>query len=179
MSQKNTAVARPYAEASFNLAKETAQVEAWSNELALLAQIISSSSIQRVLTNPAIETAQQIQLILDIAGNALTKPVISLLNILADNERLLLAPEIQQLFEDFIQADSGEMGVDIVSAYVLKPAEEEQLKVALTQKFNCNVNIKSVKDSHLIGGIKIKAGDFVIDNSIKGQLTQLANQLGI
>jgi F-type H+-transporting ATPase subunit delta len=69
--------------------------------------------------------------------------------------------------------------VHVISAYALKPAQEKQLAEALKSKLGREVSITSEKDPNLIGGVHIRAGDMVIDGSVRGRLQQLANQLGI
>ncbi len=179
MIEEDLSIARPYAEAVYALAQETNTLDVWSAELTVLSQIVAEKSIQSVLKDPAIEGSQHLALIQSIVGDTLTQPLSAFLSTLVENERLLQLPAIAHLFNKLKQAASGQMEVEVTSAYVLKPAEKKQLEVALSKKFAQDISIVSTKNHDLIGGVKIKANDFVIDGSIKGQLTQLANQLGI
>lgn len=178
MAEKIT-IARPYAQAAFETAKENGTLEQWSDDLKTLAQIISDSDMQAVLLAPSLSTSQQVDLIDQIANEQVNEVIKPFLKVLAENKRLLILPTISQVFEKLNQLDSGLLEVKVLSAYILKPAQQKSLETALSKKFSRQVKITSKKDLQLIGGVKISAGDFVIDGSIKGQLTQLATQLGI
>jgi F-type H+-transporting ATPase subunit delta len=174
-----TTIARPYAEAVFSRADETGAMDQWSEMLELLAAIVVDPAMVRVVSNPLFDPADLTRLLLDIGGERLSDEGTNLVKLLVQNGRLTLLPEIARLF-DMLKAEKDRMlKVHVISAYALKPAQEKKLAEALKTKLGREVSITSEKDPSLIGGVHIRAGDTVIDGSVRGQLQQLANELGI
>jgi len=179
MSGDSTTIARPYAEAIFARADETDKLDLWSEMLGLLSSVVQDPIMAGIITNPTFETKEQTELMLEIGTGRLSDEGANLIKLLAQNDRLSVLPEITQLFERF-KADKDKMlSVHIVTAYALRPLLEKQLAEALKTKLGREVSITSEKDPALIGGVSIRAGDLVIDGSIRGRLQQLANELGI
>lgn len=179
MSGEATTIARPYAEATFSRALETDSVDTWAEMLDLLVQLVTNPEIAGLLSSHRLNGEQMTSLLLDVAGDQLTDEGQNLVRLLAGNGRLVVAPEINGMFTDLKNAHQGALEVMVSTAYVLKPAQEKHLAEALSKKLGREVHVTSEKDHDLIGGVKIRAGDMVIDGSVAGQLKQLANELGI
>lgn len=96
---------------------------------------------------------------------------------LAHNARLAALPEITRLFEARRIADQGVRHVLIRSAFEVTPAEEQALAAALGKRFGGQVEVTVETDRALIGGLEIRAGDLVIDDSVRGKLKQMAHAL--
>ena len=174
-----TTIARPYAEAIFERADETGKLALWSEMLELLAAVVVDPNLAGVVNNPLFDRADLTSLMLDIGGGRLTDEGANLVKLLIQNGRLTLLPEITRLFDELKAEKDRLLKVHVVSAYALKPAQEKQLAEALKQRLGRDVSITSEKDPELIGGVHIRAGDTVIDGSVRGRLQQLANELGI
>ncbi|WP_456380121.1 F0F1 ATP synthase subunit delta [Thiolapillus sp.] len=172
-------IARPYAEAVFARAVETDALDSWAETLEFLSVVVSDPAVADIIANPAVEHERRLQLLLDIGAERLSAEGQNLLRVLVENDRLPALPEIATLFHQMKSEHDGAIDVEVISAYVLKPEAENELAAALKKKLGREVNISSSKDPALIGGVKIRAGDMVIDGSVAGQLTQLANELGI
>ncbi|MEN8177235.1 MAG: F0F1 ATP synthase subunit delta [Pseudomonadota bacterium] len=179
MAGEATTIARPYAEAIFARADETGTLDLWSEMLELMTAVVSDSTMVGIVKNPLFSREKIASLLLDIGGGRLTDEGGNLVKLLTQNGRLSVLPEITDLFTELKAEKDRMLKVHIVSAYALKPAQEKQLADALKEKLGRDVTITSEKDPDLIGGIHIRAGDTVIDGSVKGQLQQLANELGI
>lgn len=172
-----TTLARPYAQAVFKTAVENNAVSAWSDMLALLAIVMQDTQMIPVFVNPKVSRQQLTQLLIDICGNQLNANGINLLKLLVKNERLVLAPQIAKLYESFKAQQQGYIDVEVISAYALTKDEQVKLANILTQKLHKKAHISTSIDKRLLGGFLAKAGNKVIDGSIKGQLQQLAKQL--
>jgi F-type H+-transporting ATPase subunit delta len=179
MAGELTTIARPYAEAVFDRAEESNSLDSWSEALALLAAIIDDRQIAGIVANPQVPRASKAELLLDIGGDALAGEPGNLTRLLAANGRLDVVPEIARLFETLKSESQGTLDVHVLSAYAVNSSQEKQLSDALSAKLGRQVNITSEKDPSLIAGVIIRAGDLVIDGSIKGQLANLASELGI
>lgn len=179
MSGEATTIARPYAEATFARALETDSLDKWAEMLDLLVQLVTNPEIAGLLSSHRLDQEQMSSLMLDVAGDELIDEGQNLVRLLVDNGRLVIAPEINVLFTEMKNAHQGALEVMVSSAYVLKPAQEKHLAEALSKKLGREIHITSEKNPDLLGGVKIRAGDMVIDGTVAGQLKQLANELGI
>ncbi len=172
-------IARPYAEALFQRALETQRLEQWEETLSFLAAVVSNKLARDFLTNPAVEQEKKIEFLQEVAGDRLDEEGRNLVKLLVSNGRTGVLPEIHQLFHRMRNEHDGRLEVEVVSAYALEPETEKALAEALERKLGRKVNLSTEEDPALIGGVRIRAGDLVIDGSVAGQLARLANELGI
>lgn len=169
-----TTLARPYAKAAFQYALASQKLAEWSSMTTLLAAVVSQDAVQKVLSSPALTSEQQAKAIIDVCGDELDANAQNFVKALADNKRLPLLTEINELFEALKAEAEKSVDVTVDSAIELNAAIEEQLANALKNKLNCDVNVNSTVDSNLIGGVVIRAGDMIIDASVRGRLAKLA-----
>jgi F-type H+-transporting ATPase subunit delta len=174
-----TTIARPYAEAIFTRADETDKLDIWSEMLEFLATTVKDRSLAGIVSNPLFDRSDLASLLIDIGEGRLTEEGQNLIRLLVENGRVTVLSEIFQLFKELKAEKDSIMNVHVKSAYVLKPAQEKQIADVLKAKLGRNITITSEKDPELIGGIHIRAGDLVIDGSVRGQLQKLAHELGI
>jgi F-type H+-transporting ATPase subunit delta len=174
-----TTIARPYAQAVFERARETERLDAWSAELALLAAITGDADMAHQIANPNVPRERLRDAILEIGAGTLSAEAENLVRLLAANSRLAVAPEIARLFETLKVERHGVREVHIRSAYAVNAAQQKALAEVLAQRFGGAVELTVEKDPSLLGGIAIRAGDLVIDGSIRGKLQKLANELQI
>lgn len=170
-------LARPYAEAVFKTAKASDSAEKWSEMLEFIAVVVQDPDIAGAAENPKIEQQKFVDLLLDICQENINEQGINFLKLLVQNHRLSLVPQIAELYERYRAEDEGYIDVDVKSAYAMSKSEQNTLAQSLKARFNKDVNISVTIDKSLIGGILIRAGDQVIDGSLKGRLQQLAKQL--
>ncbi len=170
-------LARPYAEAVFARAKETGRTGQWSSMLAFIAVVVRDRELAAIVDNPKVGDKDLIRLLLDICGEQIDAEGANLLKLLLANGRLSIVAQIARLYEEYRAADEGYADVKVLTAYAITKAEEKKLEVALAKKLNKKVHMSLEVDESLIGGILVRAGDMVIDGSIKGQLQQLAKGL--
>jgi F-type H+-transporting ATPase subunit delta len=179
MSGEATTIARPYAEAIFARAVEADKLDLWSDMLALLAGVVTDPTMAALIAEPKLDREEMTGLLIEIGGGRLTDEGRNLVRILVENDRLALVPEIAALFERRKAEHEGAIDVTIESAFDVKPAEQKALAQALRAKLGREVRVNSVTVPGLIGGVRIRAGDLVIDGTVQGRLQQLAHELGI
>jgi len=97
--------------------------------------------------------------------------------VLAENHRLLLLPEIATHYEELRAAVENTLDVEVISAVTLSDAQADKLKQALSTRLKRTVRMQNSVDSTLLGGAVVRAGDLVIDGSLKGRLERLATDL--
>ena len=88
-----------------------------------------------------------------------------------------LVGEIRDQFEALRAEEEKSLDVEVISAYELTGAQSDALKSSLNAKFNKDITIETRVDASLIGGAVVRAGDIVIDGSIRGKLAKLAETL--
>jgi F-type H+-transporting ATPase subunit delta len=96
---------------------------------------------------------------------------------LATNRRLGFLPEIAALFELMKSELENAVDVEVIAASQLTPDQESRYSAALQKKLGRAVRLHTKVDGSLIGGAVLKAGDLVIDGSIKGRLERLAVEM--
>lgn len=173
MSELST-LARPYAEAVFRMAQDEKDLAGWSARLQSLALIVADVQVARVIADPAVSPERVAGLIIDVAGAELGERGANLVKVLAENERLVLLPEILTQFETLKANAEGTLEATITSAQDLSQAQLDDLVGGLKAKFGRAVNVQTAVDPELIGGAVITIGDQVIDGSVKGRLQRLS-----
>lgn len=172
-----TTIARPYAEAVFDRAKETGDVASWSEALALLAAVTSDPQLVAQIGNPTVSRESIRDLVLEVCGDALPAEAVNLVKLLAENARLEAVAEIARLFEERRIADQGVRHVLVRSAFDVDAEQQDVLAKALARRLGGQVDLTVETDSALLGGVEIHAGDLVIDDSVRGKIKQLAHAL--
>jgi len=175
--QENTTVARPYAQAVFETASEENKVTEWSEMLGLLETVVTDAQMKAVLGNPKMDAAALSDFILGVCGNALSETGNNLVKVLAEAGRLTIIPEINKLFEQLRAEAEGVMEVSVTSAYELAADQQAAISEAMAKRLGRKVEITSDIANSLIGGVVIRAGDSVIDASVRGRLKALATQM--
>ena len=176
MAEKVT-IARPYAKAAFEYARERNTFARWSELLATASAVVADSSVERLLTSPRVTPGQLVDLIADIAGGSLDDSGKNFLNTLAQNRRLGLLPEIAAMYETLRAEIEQIADVHVTSAAALSEAQRARLTTALKQRLRREVRLHESVDASLIGGAIVRSGDLVIDGSLKSGLDRLAVEL--
>ncbi len=170
-------LARPYARAAFEYADAKGELQGWSETLALLAAIAQQDAIVRLLMSPNYTAKEQAEKLISVCGDDLSTQVQNYIGVLAENRRLLLLPEIQQQFEVLKADREKSVDVSVESAIELTGEEQEKLAKALSARLAREVNMQVSVNKSLLGGAVVRAGDTVIDGSIRGRLAKLAEAL--
>ncbi|HEU4603320.1 MAG TPA: F0F1 ATP synthase subunit delta [Steroidobacteraceae bacterium] len=173
MAEKAT-IARPYAKAAFEYAREHNSFERWSQVLAIGAAVVSDERAAHLLTNPRVTPEDLVALIADVCGGALDEHGRNFLLTLATNRRLALLPNIAEIFEKLRAEVENVLDVELVSAVQLDDAQRQRMSDALKKRFKRDIRLHCSIDPSLIGGAIVRAGDFVIDGSVKARLERLA-----
>ncbi|RTR05671.1 F0F1 ATP synthase subunit delta [Halomonas nitroreducens] len=171
-------VARPYAKAAFEHAVETKALADWSGMLATVAQVVADDDMRRrVLGNPRLSSAQKADALVDICGDAVDDGVRNFLRLVGQKGRLAALPAIAEQFELLKAQQEKRMDVNIVSAFPLDDGQQDKLASALAKRLNREISITTQVDSTLLGGVILRAGDTVIDGSVRGRLNRLHEAL--
>lgn len=170
-------LARPYAAAIFKRAKETHATAKWSQCLAFMSAVLKNEDISVVVDNPKVNKPRLTALMLDICQGHVNEENENFLKLLVHNNRLGLLPSIAKLFEVLKAEDEGYVEVEVSTAYSLSKEAKHDLITTLEKTLSKKIHINVTVDKSLIGGVLVRAGDRVIDGSIRGRLQQLAKRL--
>lgn len=174
---ENVTIARPYADAAFELAREADALGPWAEALERLAAIASDLAMQERIGDPKFTDDQLHDLFVAVAGDSLSPDQQNFVRILVENERLQVLPEIRDLFVAQKNEHEGVKEADITSAFPIDKASLASLKAELEARFKARLNIQVRLDPELIGGVRIAVGDEVIDASVRGKLANMAAAL--
>ena len=179
MAEAST-LARPYAQAIFDLANTNNTLKLWSDSLGFLKEITADKSMLELIGNPDMTNEQVILLIVDICQDGqleLDEKVHNFLKVAAENGRLDVVPYIAEQFEELCSKEDGSINAHIVSTYAINATQKKSIIAALKQKLGREITITTQIDKSLLGGVIIRAGDMVIDGSVKLQLEKITNSL--
>ena len=172
-------LARPYAKAAFEYARADKALDVWSSSLAVVANVVQQAAVEELLHSPTVTSAQKAEMLFKICGEELNEKVKNFVSVMAENKRLALLKEVQQLFEDFKSQQEKFAEITISTAFALDSNVEKALAKKLSKVLESEVSLSADIDKSLIGGVVISAGDMVIDGSVRGRLAKLAETIGI
>jgi F-type H+-transporting ATPase subunit delta len=170
-------LARPYANAIFAVARRDGELDRWSRMLTVLATATENDRIRSLLVTPEVDEMTKAHRLTDVCGDELNDRAKRFVQVLARNKRLPLLSEIDVQFEALRAEEQATLDVKVTSAFPLSEAELDRLRDALGRRFDKDINMESSVDRTLIGGAVIRAGDTVIDGSVRGKLAKLAESV--
>jgi F-type H+-transporting ATPase subunit delta len=170
-------LARPYAKAAFEYAAQAGELQSWSDSLSTAGSVAQQSNVVKLLSSPSVTAQQQATALIEICGDALDERGQNFLTVLSENHRLQLLPEISLQFDVLKANREKAVDVELVAAHELDAEQQQKLSDALSAKLERKVNMQVSLDKNLLGGAVIRAGDLVIDGSIRGRLAKLAESL--
>lgn len=173
----NWNIARPYALAAFEVAKELNQLDAWKAFLESAAHVAKDPRVANLLLNPELSAEKSYDLFESVLASQLDTEKKNFLLLLADNSRLSTLPAIVELFNAHYASLERISKVRLITAVTTDEAFRKQLIQALTKKTQREVTLYCEVDPSIIGGAILHMGDRVIDSSIRGKLTRLLNNL--
>lgn len=168
-----TSIARPYARAAFNCATDENNMDAWSVLLNQAVRIIKEKSIQNLLKNPCIDKMVAYECLLEFCKTVIFPFGKNFLKLMAVNRRLLVLPEVRDLFERYKAELAKEVTAYVISAVPLTKMEEQALKKVLSERLQSHIKLDHHTDKNLLGGLVVRVGDLVIDDSVRGKLERL------
>ena len=149
----------------------------WSEALHVASAVVRDERVQALLGNPHVTPEELAQLVIGIAVGKLGLHGENFVRTLAANRRLAYLPEIAELFDTLKDTAEGVADVTITSAAELAEAERTKLGEALARRLKRRVRLHYATDPALIGGAVLRAGDLVIDGSLRARLDRIAYEL--
>lgn len=175
-------IARPYALAAFqyaqeNNAQENDSLRSWKSFLEAAARVANDNAVIKLLANPEIPANKLLDLFTGVLSSITSAAQNNFLHLLAQNKRLVLLPEIADLFNNYVDALEKISNVRLVTAIDVEETYIKHLQEALTKRIHHQVTIERSVNPSILGGAIIHIGDRVIDGSVRGKLNRLLNNL--
>jgi F-type H+-transporting ATPase subunit delta len=170
-------VARPYAEAAFDLANAAGAPDRWLDLLVRLAAVARDAQVVALLGDPKIGPEQLVELFSGVLRGEIEGEARGFLRVLAENGRIALLPEIASQFRRLRNDAQGCADARIESAFPLSGSELAELVAALERRFGRRLEATVTVNAELIGGVRVTVGDEVLDASVRGSLGRMAASL--
>lgn len=170
---EKTTLARPYAKAIFELATESRNFDEWSNTLKLLKIIVEHDRVKRMLHDTSQNTQKMAEFFISVAGENLNEQGKNLVRTLASRRRLIILPEIEYLYTFFRNQAENILPAICITAIPLSKQQKEKFIEDFSKKFERKVEMSFQVRETMIGGFIVKAGDTIVDGTVRGQLKEL------
>jgi len=170
-------IARPYAEAAFEIARDAQALSAWSDMLRFAATIVSDPRVAEALDNPRLDAAAKESLLLSIGGDRFSGEARNFIRVLVEAERVALSPQISAMFDALKNEAEATATATIESAFELSDAQVAELRSALEKRFGKKIETTVTVNPDLIGGARVTVGDAVLDGSVQAKLAAMRAQL--
>lgn len=169
-----------YATALFELTQAEGTTDTVAADLAALqAMLDQSADLSRLIKSPVFPADEQARGIMAVAKAAgLSATTRNFLGVVARNRRLFALPDIIRGYRALIANARGEVTAEVVSATPLSPAQLADLADALRAMAGRDAKIASRVDPAILGGLVVKIGSRMIDNSLRTKLNKLKTALG-
>jgi F-type H+-transporting ATPase subunit delta len=185
MADNNT-IARPYAEAVFEVAKKAGDLAEWSAALEIAGELLADGRVAKFLGNPSLTDEQRLQFLRELFKSAGKESAViaggdakgtNFLKLLLEYGRVGVLPEIAEHFDALKANVENTVDVTVTSAAPISAAQKNAIVKALQERLGRDIKLETQIDETLIGGAVIRAGDVVIDGSLRSRLTSLSNAL--
>lgn len=178
-----TTVAKPYANAIFEIANQGGSHNKWRDVLVAGSQLAEDSTVQAFVASPSASKTTKTETIIKLLNAALGRELddqeANFIALLLNNDRVVVLPSVLALFDQMSNQSGNARAFRVSSAYALTQAEEKDIVKDLSAQFNTTVTIETQLDENLVGGIVIKEGDKVIDLSIQARVNELSSRLSV
>lgn len=168
-----TTLARPYAQAVFELANSQNKLADWSGTLNNLVEMMNQAEVAALADNVKVSKQQLTAVLTDLCGSQISDPGKNLLALLIENGRLVLLPEITAVYEVLRAEAEQTIEAEVITAFPMDKAQADKIATALKARLGREVKINATVDKSVLGGAIIRAGDMVIDGSVSGRLSKL------
>jgi len=169
-----TTTARPYARAAFAIANTNGEQQEWSTMLAFMTAVARDSTMHALLDSPGLSRRQAADIFISVCKEQINERGKNFIKLLAQNDRITLLPEITALYERYRADAQGSMDAEVISASGIDELQLANIAASLQRRLGKKIRLGSRVDETLMGGAIIRAGDLVIDGSVRGRLNTLA-----
>lgn len=166
-------IARRYAQAVFELARETDSVATWQVQLTRLADIANDDVAGAFFKSPSVDTKDKHAAVTQFLPGEANQQARNLALLLIQRHRFEIAPDILDVFQSLLLASQGIAVAEVTTAVELSDTERANVATKLTELMGQQVQVRTRVDPSIIGGLIARVGDRMIDGSVESQLRNL------
>lgn len=161
---------RRYAQAVFQIATESGQLDAWSDDLRTVATALENKQLAGLLDSPQVPAAAKVEAAKAVLGDAVDPLAANLLALLATRNLTNLVPGILETFEALVDRHNGIERAEVVAAVPLDRPQQAAIEAVLVKLVDKDIRLSTGVDPSILGGIVARVGDRVIDGSLRTKL---------
>ncbi len=176
----NIQLASKYATAIFEIAREEKNLDGYGKDLAKVRDdIFSIPEAVKFFQNPLVPNQAKKDLLTRAVGKEVSATAMNFLMLLVDKKRIGVFNEIFDIFTSLKNKEQGVLIADVTSAFPLSKKQQDALIKKLTTLTGRKIQVRTHKDTSILGGLILKIGDKRIDGSAAGRLRALQNSLSV
>jgi len=169
-------VAKRYAQAAFDIARDRDNLEQWAADLGLMATLMSDVQVAAVLSSTRVALTDKHRLL--EASLADTDPLVrNLAKLLVAKGRVSLGPQVAEAYRQLVDEYRGIAHASVVTAVPLSDAERKAVEEKLSEITGKQVIAHPQVEPAIVGGLLARVGDRLIDGSTRHKLDALKRQL--
>jgi F-type H+-transporting ATPase subunit delta len=165
-------VAHRYAQAYFDLAAEAGEIPKWRGELARAIEAVDTPEVQRVLSSPKLKRGQREKSVAELLDGVAPQAV-NLMRLLVGRNRISYTRQILAEYQRLADVAAGIIRAEVTAAVPVTDELEEDIRNKLKNQMGSSLEVSVKQDSSIVGGLIIRIGDRVIDNSLRTHIAQL------
>ncbi|NLB52715.1 MAG: F0F1 ATP synthase subunit delta [Syntrophomonadaceae bacterium] len=174
----NKSVARRYAEAFFSIAREAEKIDEFQLELQAVVDTIKEvENLQEYFSHLLIPAKEKKEIAAKIFKGKISPMTLNFLMMVLDKRRQAYLESILEEYKDMANEVKNITKADLISAQEVPEVEVKSLQEKLSASTGKTVQLKQTVDPSLLGGIKIRIGDQIMDGTIAKKLEMLKTQL--
>lgn len=171
-------ISNRYSKALFDLAKESNKLDEFENQVRTIYEVLNSErEFMQILEHPHILADEKVSLLQKVFSSKILDEIMGLLVLVMQKNRQEYLLEILNTFLENVKEYKGIVTATVISAVPLNREQVDQIKQKLENNLQKQIQIKTQVDQSLIGGLKVRVGDRVLDSSIEGKLHSLKTSL--
>jgi F-type H+-transporting ATPase subunit delta len=172
-----TGTGRRYAEAAFQLAERDGKVDAWQRDLALAAGLARDERVARAVDSPAVPFGARRTAVEQLLGSAVSPGARNLALLLAQRGRFAILPEVSAEYDALVRESRGIVAATVTTPAPLSEKELAAVRARVEQLAGAQVELATATDPALVGGLTVRIGDILIEDSLQGRLSRLRGRL--
>lgn len=172
-----TTVTRPYAKAILNLARDSGDYSKWTAMLEFLSKVAEDPMGSKILNNLAIASADKANFLCTLAPNYLDEHGRNLVKVLARSKRLMILPELFNLYEKMRMQDLGQVNLHLTLAHDPTQQELNEFEATYVNRITRTIAMTEQVEETLIAGGIAQIDNRVVDASISGRLRAMRDLL--
>lgn len=168
-----TSIARPYAKAAFDVARQDQQLSEWKAFLETAALVAKNPLVVSACADPETDQAKLLAFFESLLTSLLDAKRKNFLALLLEKKRLLVLPVIAEHYNDLLASEANISTVTLTTAIDIDEATRQAFAAALKKRTQKDITLACRLDPAILGGAIIQIDDRVIDGSVRGKLARL------